>query len=60
MYWLHKALRNGDVVAEANLGRMYFDGKGLKKDWELGVYWLRRAAERGYDRAREFLNEHTD
>ena len=28
MYWLLKALRNGDVGAEYNLGLNYFEGEG--------------------------------
>ena len=60
MHWLLKALRNGDVGAEYNLGLNYFEGEGLTLDKGLGRYWLRRAAERGYDRAREYLKEHTD
>lgn len=60
IYWLHKALRNGDVGAEYNLGVSYVDGDGLRMDKALGGYWLRRAAERGDESARQVLEENGD
>ena len=42
-----KAAVLGNIEAQVNLGNLYDDGKGCKKDPELAVYWYKRAIKRG-------------
>lgn len=37
----------GDVCAQCNLGRMYFEGKGIQQDYKQAMYWFNKAAEQG-------------
>jgi len=37
----------GDVEAQIRLGYLYFDGRGVKQDYQEGVKWFRKAAEQG-------------
>ena len=41
----HSAGEDGDVNAEYHLGSMYFDGRGVKKDYAEAMKWLHMAAE---------------
>ena len=45
--WYLKAARQGDGVAQFNLGLMYGQGKGVLRDEAAAVMWLRKAAELG-------------
>ena len=38
---------NGDVKAQASLGFMYLEGKGVPKDYEKAEKWFKEAAEQG-------------
>jgi TPR repeat protein len=49
-----KALQ-GDVAAMVQLGKAYWDGKGVPADVEKGRPWLERAAEKGSLEAQMFL-----
>lgn len=49
-YWLPLA-QDGDARAQARLGEMYRDGRGLPPDAVRGLAWLRLAAERGDEKA---------
>lgn len=42
---------HGDAVAQYTLGYLYFYGLGTSKDEDLGRYWIRRAANVGYEPA---------
>lgn len=46
-----------DCIAEAEyaVGYMYYNGYGTPQDTELGTFWIRRAAQRGYKPAAEAL-----
>ena len=39
--------KNGDPVAQANLGSMYLHGQGVTRDDREAAKWLRMAAEQG-------------
>ena len=55
--WYRKAALQGDALAQANLGRMYYEGRvpivgafGIshwKKDYAKAVEWHRKSAEQG-------------
>lgn len=38
---------HGDAVAQSKLGFLYFDGRGVEKDFAEAAKWLRKAAEQG-------------
>jgi TPR repeat protein len=38
---------NGDASAQFNLGNMYYNGKGVQRDYKKAAKWLRMAAEQG-------------
>lgn len=40
--------KKGDPEAQARLGFMYNEGKGVPRDWEEGVKWYRNAANQGH------------
>jgi uncharacterized protein len=44
---LFQAAKNGDVLAQYNLGRAYFYGEGFRKDPEWSAFWFQLAAEQG-------------
>ena len=39
--------KQGNAKAQYNLGGMYYNGKGVRKDYAQAVQWYRRAAEQG-------------
>jgi len=45
------------VVAQYNLGLLYFFGMGVKKDLKQSAYWIKMANNHGYKRAGEFWNK---
>ncbi len=45
--WFTKAADQGDTKAQINLGVMYIDGKGVKKDKRIAFEWFTKAAEQG-------------
>jgi hypothetical protein len=47
----------GDVRSMHLLGLMYYNGLNLPRDREKGLYWLRKAAEKGSQAARVELNQ---
>ena len=44
---LEKA-KNGNVDAQNEVGIAYSEGKGVKPDQRMAVYWFRKSAEQGY------------
>lgn len=53
--YLTKAAELGDIEAHYQLGRMYMEGGGVKKDSEKAVYHLEKAAISGHPNARSRL-----
>lgn len=47
----------GDVVAQLNLGLMYFKGEGTAQNFPEAARWLQRPAEQGYAEAQYALGE---
>jgi hypothetical protein len=46
----------GDARAMRMLGAMYYNGLNVPRDPEKGIYWYRKAAEKGSDAARKELS----
>lgn len=45
--WYRKAANQGIAGAQANLGRMYDDGKGVPKNYQEAVKWYKMASDNG-------------
>lgn len=45
-FWFGKAAQKGHPRAQKDLGLLYLDGKGVKKDVLQSVLWLKRSADR--------------
>jgi TPR repeat protein len=56
-YWT-KAAELGDVEANAFLGSMYYDGRGVEKDKKKAIYHLEQAAMGGHPWARVLLADY--
>ena len=46
----------GNQFAQCKLGIMYYYGKGITKDEELGKYWLHSSASQGNEIAQSILD----
>lgn len=57
IYWYTKAARNNHPHAMLMLFYIYIDGKGVESNPGLAYIYLKRAADLGYDKAIEILNE---
>ena len=55
--WTYKAAIKGHVEAQFSLGRYYLSGFGVTKDVNEAVKWYRKAAEQGYEYAKDKLWE---
>ena len=42
-----RAALKGDVESSYNIGFMYFNGRGMKRDLGVAIYWFKQAAEAG-------------
>jgi TPR repeat protein len=49
------AAKKGNPVAQERIGWMYFKGKGVKKDKDLGIDWWKKAAQKGNGDAISYL-----
>src|SRR6266487_3488714 len=47
----------GDTAAEYKLARMYYQGKGIRRDLGESVGWFRKAADQGYAKAEFSLGD---
>ncbi|MGN6890600.1 tetratricopeptide repeat protein, partial [Neisseria sp. P0014.S004] len=43
--------KQGNAKAQYNLGGMYYNGQGVRKDYAQAVQWYRKAAEQGNAKA---------
>ena len=50
-----KAAEQGDAEAQFNLGLMYENGKGVRRDYAEAMKWYRKAAEEGFAAAQYML-----
>lgn len=53
--WFLKAARQGDRKGQSNLGRLYFEGNGVKRDPVQAYAWLKVSADRGEATAKNLL-----
>lgn len=57
-YWYKKAAKQGNAIAQYNLGVHYDNGQGVAKNETKAVYWYKKAAEQGYVRGQYNLGVH--
>ena len=58
--WYRKAVKQGDAVAQSNLGLMYAKGEGVPKSFIAAYMWTNLAAAQGYEegkKARDLLEK---
>jgi TPR repeat protein len=46
--WYRRAAEGRHVVAQCNLGTLYFRGRGVAQNYAQAAEWFRKAAENGY------------
>ncbi|MCL2377680.1 MAG: toll/interleukin-1 receptor domain-containing protein [Defluviitaleaceae bacterium] len=54
-YWNRRAARLGNITAQSNTGLMYMQGRGVQQCYIQAAHWFTQAAERGCERALEYL-----
>ena len=52
-----KAAKQGDAEAQYNLGMCYGQGKGVKQDVQKAVEWYTKAAEQGFESAKDMVKK---
>jgi TPR repeat protein len=50
----------GDAKAEFALGKLYFHGRGVSKDYTKALYWLKKSSAQGNFKAKQFLKKIDD
>ncbi len=55
---LVKAATNGDPKAQFSLAHCYAYSKGVTKDLEQSIFWMKHSANQGYGKAEEWLMYH--
>ncbi len=58
--WIEKAKKaaeQGDVITQTRLGRMYYWGQGVERDYKEAFNWYRKSAEQGNAKAQHMLAE---
>ena len=53
--WLVEAAEQGKADAQYRLGEMYYDGKGVEKDYKKAFEWYLKAAEQGHEWAQSSI-----
>ncbi|MCH8347872.1 MAG: sel1 repeat family protein, partial [Proteobacteria bacterium] len=53
--WYTLAAKQGDAVAQNNLGAVYRDGEGVLQDYKEAVKWFSLSAEQGFSEAQQSL-----
>jgi TPR repeat protein len=51
MRWLSEAAKQGDPLAQANLGAMYYRGEGVGRNLQVAAEWFEKAAAQGITEA---------
>ena len=46
-FWYKEAAKGGDADAQYNIGRLYYDGKGVRRDYRKAAKWFLASAEHG-------------
>lgn len=52
--WYAKSANQGDAKAQHNLGAMYYNGQGVKKDTKTAKLWFGKACDNGHQRACQY------
>ena len=47
MKWYQKAAAQGNASAQNRIGDLYYNGNGVKQDYEEALKWYRKAAAQG-------------
>lgn len=50
-----KRVQQGDAQAQYEIGKMYYKGDGVKKDYAEAAKWYYQAAQLGYAKAQSWL-----
>ena len=50
-FYLRKAANTGDEQAQYMLSKMYFEGRGVQKNTEIAVEWIKKSLEQNYKEA---------
>ncbi|WAW10780.1 sel1 repeat family protein [Oxalobacter vibrioformis] len=58
--WFRKSAEQGNMFGQYNLGQMYKQGKGVKRDYQQAFKWFSRAAEKGNEKAMTALGNMYD
>ncbi len=58
--WFRKSANQSDMYGQYNLGLMYKQGKGVKRDYQQAFKWFSRAAEQGNEKAMTALGNMYD
>ncbi|MBN2603377.1 MAG: bifunctional trypsin-like peptidase domain-containing/SEL1-like repeat protein [Candidatus Thermoplasmatota archaeon] len=53
--WFKNAASNENPDGEFNLGRMYYEAKGTKRNLKEAAHWFKKAAEKGHAEAQYYL-----
>ena len=53
--WFNSAAYRNDPDAQFYLGRLYIEGKGVERDIDRGVVWLRISAGNGNQAAKDVI-----
>jgi TPR repeat protein len=53
--WYRKAAEQGNAAAQTLLGKCFYDGEGVEKDFAEAVNWYRKAADKGDAAAQKCL-----
>ena len=53
-----QAAELGYAKAQNALGRMYYEGEAVEKDWQQARTWLGLAANQGHIESADFINAH--
>ncbi|PKK71931.1 kinase-like protein [Rhizophagus irregularis] len=51
LYWIRKAAENGNKAAQFYLGKYYYYGTGIEKDYGKSFEWYEKSAKQGYNNA---------
>ena len=55
--YYEKAADNGDANAQYYIGKLYYKGKGIEKDYKKAFEYLKKAAEQGHVDAQYYLGK---
>ena len=54
---LYRKAKQGDAKSQCELGKCYYYGRGVSKDYTNAAVWFRKAAEQGDNDARQYLRQ---